>query len=80
MKACKRKISAFKSSKYSLTSYRPATHCDYSSKLIPVKQWAAINNYSYSQVRNLIKKRKLMAKKHKNKWYVASLPDFENSL
>ena len=77
MKACKRKTSAFKSSKYSLTSYRPITSCDYSSKLIPIKRWATINNYSYKAVMNLIKQRKLMAKKHKNRWYVASLPDWE---
>ena len=77
MKACRNKISAFKSSKYSLTSYRPITHCDYSAKLIPIKQWAKDNNYSYWQARNLVKKRLLMAKKHKGKWYVASLPDTE---
>ena len=77
MKACRRKISAFKSSKYSLTSYRPITSCDYSQKLIPIKQWAKANNYSYKQTRNLIKKRILMAKKHKNRWYVATIPDFE---
>lgn len=76
MKACKRKISAFRSSHYSLTSYRPLTSCDYTTRLIPLKQWAKKNNYSYKATTTLIKKRMLMAKKHKNRWYVATVPDF----
>ena len=80
VKACREKISAFKSSKYSLISYRPITHCDYTNRLIPVKKWAAENNYSYKQCRTLIKKKLLMAKKYKNKWYVAAIPDFESEI
>lgn len=77
MKACRQKISAFKSSRESLLSYRPITHCDYQTNLIPIKKWAAINNYSYKQARNLVKKKLLMAKKYKGRWYVASVPNFK---
>lgn len=77
MKTCKQKISAFKSSRESLLSYRPLTSCDYQTNLIAIKKWAAINNYSYKQAINLIKKKLLMAKKYKGRWYVAPIPDFE---
>ena len=80
MKACYRKISAFKSSKSSLLSSRPITHCDYQNNLIPLKQWAKVNNFSYKQTQNLIKKKLLMAKKYKGKWYVAPLPSFNQEL
>ena len=80
MKACQPKISAFKSSKESLLSYRPITHCDYQQNLIPIKKWAEANNYSYKQARNLVKKKLLIAKKHKGKWYVASPPIFNQQI
>ena len=77
MKTCQPKISAFKSSRESLLSYRPLTSCDYQSNLVPIKKWATANNYSYKQTMNLVKKKLLMAKKHKGRWYVAPIPSFE---
>lgn len=77
MKICQRKISAFKSSRESLLSYRPLTSGDYQSNLIPIKKWATINNYSYKQARNLVKKKLLLAKRYKGRWYVAPIPNFE---
>ena len=77
MKTCQPKISAFKSSRESLLSYRPITHCDYQSNLVLIKEWATANNYSYKQAMNLVKKKLLMAKKHKGRWYVAPIPNFE---
>lgn len=71
------RISAFRASKYSLLSYRPLTSCDYTETLIPIKKWAAANNYSYKQAKALVKKRLLMAKKYKGKWYVAPTPEFK---
>lgn len=77
MKACKLKQSAFNGGKYSLISYRPLSSCKHTTVLVPIRVWAAENNYSYKQAKNLIKKRLLMAKKHKKRWYVAAIPDFE---
>lgn len=80
VKACQERKAAFRSSKYSLISYRPLTSCDYRILLIPIKDWATQNNYSYKQARNLIKKKLLMAKKYKNRWYVAATSDFNDEL
>ena len=80
MKACQKKIGAFKSSRESLLSYRPITSSDYQENLIPIKKWALANNFSYKQARNLVKKKLLMAKKYKGRWYVAPVPNFDQEL
>lgn len=47
--------------------------------MIPIKTWAANNNYSIDQVRTLIRNKLVLAKKHKHQWYVVEeceLPEY----
>ena len=73
MKASKRTVGAFRSSPYSLLSSCPITACDFTTKLVLRKVWSERNNYSYKQTSNLIRKKLLIAKKYKGRWYIASI-------
>jgi hypothetical protein len=75
MKICRKKPSAFHSSRYSILSLRPSTVTNEQKTMIPMKIWAANNHYSVKQVRTLIQKKLVLAKKHKNRWYVVAACD-----